>query len=192
MKNHRAFALALMTLSACGGEDAGTTSSASAITGKDFSGAYRFSWVECYDSNYDLSALATVSSSSPVSTLVITGNSSESTSATGSCTVKMRGTIQFNEQDYSSGISIGSVDMVTTSVTVTGASSCTLSTVLEPVTGSPAIIPSTVSSTWTNASTGSSNTADYVRDTDGYIYLFSVFQVSGSPSDMCFMAYQKL
>ena len=181
----------LAALSGCGGEDT-ETSSVAAIVGKDFSGAYRFSWVECYDGNYDLSALATVSASSSVSTLVITGNTTESTTATNSCTVRMAGRIQFNETDVVSGVSVGSVDMLTSSISVVGASSCTVSTTLEPVSGSPAITPSSLSSTWNNSSSGSSNTADYLRDTDGNIYMFSVFQVSGYPSDICFMAYDRL
>lgn len=178
-------------LSGCGSDELIGAGTAAVINGKDFSGSYTLSGVECYNSS-GITALAGRNSGSASSQIVVSGNTRSSTSTGSTCTVRSSASIVFTEQGSSSGVSYGQVTMGATTASITGGSSCTLTTSFTAVTGSPSITPSSVSSTYSNGTAIPAVTADYLRDTDGTILLSSVIQVVGSPSDYCFFSYVKL
>lgn len=180
----------LLLLSACG-EETGSNSSSSAITGKDFSGRYLLDEVICFDSTgEDITAGAGFSASSAYTYLTITGNRSSETSSSSSCSATITGEITFTETSAgSSGGSIGTMDGRATSIRITGGSSCALSATLIPYSGSPSLTPSSGTKTYSASTPLVSSSADYLRLNDGTLLLRSSIQVVGYPSDMCFLVY---
>ncbi len=180
-----------MLVAACNSSDLSSLSTVSTVEGDDHSGTYRNIGVECYDSSQSLSALAGYSSSSPVGTLIISGNSTESTTVSSSCTARARGRAVFTRQGSGSGYTYGSVTLTTTSMT-TSSSSCSFTQTFVPVSGSPSISPGSINMSYSSSTSTGSVTGDYIHNDSGYIALLTALQVSGYPSDLCFYIFDRI
>ena len=177
-------ALILALVTGCG-SDSGS------IQGKDFSGTYRLSAVECYGSS-SMTAYGVFSGSSPNETMSITGNSFDSTVTSSSCTYRSNGTMVFTEESSSGAASSGTLALTTNATTVTTGGTCTHTYTWTLSSGSGTITPSSFSSTVSTTSTPSSTNVSFLYDPSGYMLIFTSLQVSGQPSDLCFLSYQKL
>lgn len=158
-----------------------------AIEGEDLSGTYRMVEVRCYSDNTlsATTARAEPDSTSPTTNVTITGNSYQSRSIDPSCIATTKGRIVFT----SSSDTVNFSEQTTTTST---AADCTHTTTLQSISGGT-ITPGSVGATTENNGTSPNSQASYVvSQADGSILLFSVFQVQGSPADLCFMVYLKL
>lgn len=182
--------LLLLALIGCGSEEE-KGGDVPTIDGTDMTGTYRAIGVECYNSNGPLSAAANFTEDSPVETITIDGNSFESSTVSNSCTVRISGRMVFTaESDTSSG-GYGTMAISYNPVEITGGSPCSYEFTWDLVDNSPNIIPASKSATYSDGDTISDNSSIYLYNSS-HAGLLSVLQVSGSPTDLCFMIYRIL
>jgi len=162
-------------------------SATATIEGQDLSGAYRALEVRCYTDNTlsTVTARSSFDAASPTTNISISGNSFVSKNADSGCILTTSGRIVGNSTTQLLSFS----GQTTTTST---AATCNQTTTFQTIIGG-AIIPGSFNSVGTHNGTKADSQASYaVSPVDGSVWLFTVLQVQGSPSDKCFLIYLKL
>ena len=175
-----------LNLFSCG-DDSSSATNTNTILGRNLSGTYRLSAVQCFNlTAQTISASATPDANTAVETLVINGNALSVTDAGRTCTGVITGRIVFTASDTNSGTAAISGQRVALS----SGTSCTQTTTLVS-TGGGTITPNSTTDTYTSGETLPDVTSSFATATGGALYLQSIFTVSGSPNDPCYLVYNR-
>ncbi len=178
------YLILILMLTACKGSDSG---SAASVEGQDLTGAYRALEVRCYTDNtlQTVTARSGFDVASPTINISISGNSSTGKNTDSSCVVTTNGRIVGNSSTQLLSFS------GQTTTTSTGAS-CSQTVTFQNISGGN-INPASLNVTANHNGTKPDTQGTYVvSPVDGSIWLYTVLQVQGSPSDKCFIIYLKL
>lgn len=181
-------ALCAVGLMACSGEDAPGNSPA-AVEGADYSGTYSLAGVECYNSaGTAQTAAADFTGSTSAETITVSGNSATIKDTSGSCVGTETAKLVFTASDPS----YGTFALSNRSTSTSTGGTCSFGYTLNALSGG-AITPSSFNNTFYQGAMPSPFSASYIRNsTTGTIGLFTVLQVSGSSTDLCFLVYLRL
>lgn len=176
------FSLFIISCGGSGGGGAGDLP----VEGVDLTGVYRLSRVSCVNSaGTAVTATANISVSSPTSTMTINKNQFSTQTLSGSCSSLTKGKIIFSDDS--------TVDITGVSTTTSTQGSCAFTTTLVPQSGGTITPSSTTATINHNGTPPDFLDAGYVIDDDVTIIgIFSTFTVSGSPTDLCFIVYERI